>query len=193
MNICVFGASSTKLDKEYYTEAEALGELIAQNGHTLIFGGGTDGLMGSSALGAEKHGGHIVGIAPKFFDEPDILYKKTGELIFTDTMEQRKTLMLEKSDAFVALPGGIGTFEELFACITLKQLGRHSKPIVLVNTLNYYTPLYALIENGTEKGFIGRDCAKLIKLAAASEEAMKYISEYTPVTGSTKRICGYCR
>ena len=176
MNICVFGASSTKLAKEYYTEAEALGELIAQNGHTLIFGGGTDGLMGSCARGAEKYGGHIVGVAPKFFDEPGILYKKTGELILTDTMEQRKELMFEKSDAFVALPGGIGTFEELFACITLKQLGRHSKPIVFLNTLNYYAPLFALIDNGMEKGFIGSDCEKLITLAATSAEAVEHIT-----------------
>ena len=193
MNICVFGASSSKLEKEYYLHAEALGELIAGGGHTLVFGGGTDGLMGSCALGAEKHGGAILGIAPKFFDEPGILYKKTGELLFTDTMEQRKALMFEKGEAFVALPGGIGTFEELFACLTLKQLGRHAKPIVFLNTLGYYDPLFALLDNGIEKGFIGKDCEKLLKLADTPAEVMAYIADYVPVTGSAKRICDYCK
>lgn len=193
MNICIFGASSTKLDKQYYTDAESFGALIAENGHTLVFGGGSDGIMGSCAVGCESRGGHIIGIAPRFFDEPEILYKKTGELIFTGTMEERKALMFEKSDAFVALPGGIGTFEELFACITLKQLGRHSKPIVFLNTLHYYDILFALIENGMKKGFIGKDCEKLIKLAAAPQEAMRYIADYVPVSGSTKRICDYCK
>ena len=193
MNICVFGASSDKLDTVYYEAAGKLGALIALRGDTLVFGAGKDGLMGRCASGAAENGGHIIGIAPKFFDEPDILYKDSGELIFTETMDERKQLMFDRSDAFVALPGGLGTFDELFACLTLKQLGRHSKPVVLLNTLGYFALLYALIEHSIEKKFAGSDTASLFALCDSPEQVMKYIDSYLPVCGNTKRICEYCK
>ena len=193
MNICVFGASSDRLAKEYYDTAEELGRLIAKRGSTLIFGAGSDGMMGKCAEGAESAGGHIIGIAPAFFDEPGILYKASGELILTETMDERKQLMNERSDAFVALPGGLGTFDELFGCLTLKQLGLHAKPIILLNTLGYYDELHALIVHCMEKGFAGKDTASLLGLCDTPEQVMEYLDAYIPVTGSTKRICDYCR
>lgn len=193
MKICVFGASSDNLSAEYYEAAEKMGSLIAKYDNTLVFGGGKDGLMGFCALGAEKTGGHITGFAPSFFDEPGILYKNSGELVLTDTMEERKKLMIDKSDAFVVLPGGLGTFEEFFACLTLKQLGRHAKPVVLLNTLDYFQPLYALIEHSVTNKFAGSDTASLFTLCDTPEQAMEYIENYIPVSGSTKRICEYCR
>jgi len=193
MNICVFGASSDKLDKEYYEAAEELGRLIGNSGNTLVFGGGRGGIMGSCAIGAAKCGGHIMGIAPSFFDEPGILYKDSGELIFTGTMDERKQLMNEKSDAFVALPGGLGTFDEFFGCLTLKQLGRHSKPIVLLNTLGYFEPLCALVRHSIEKNFAGSDTDLLYALCDTPKQVMEYIDKYTPLSGSTKRICEYCK
>ena len=193
MNICVFGASSDQLAEEYYIAAERLGRLIAENGDTLIFGAGRDGMMGKCAEGAAAAGGHIIGIAPAFFDEPGILYKDRGELILTETMDERKRLMDEKSDAFVALPGGLGTFDELFGCLTLKQLGRHAKPVVLLNTLGYFEPLFALIKHSVEKKFAGKDTLSLFALCDTPEQVMEYIAHYIPVTGSTKRICEYCR
>ena len=193
MNICVFGASSDRLDAEYYEAAGLLGALIAYHGHSLVFGGGRDGMMGKCAYAAAGHGGHVIGIVPKFFDEPGILYKDSGEIVFTDTMEERKRLMVERSDAFIALPGGLGTFEEFFACLTLKQLGRHAKPIVLLNTLGYFDPLCALISSGIEKNFAGHDTASLFAVCDTPEQAMEHIKNYVPVTGSTKRICDYCK
>lgn len=193
MNICVFGASSDRLAEEYYLAAEKLGRLIAEDGSTLVFGAGRDGLMGKCAEGAASVGGHIIGIAPAFFDEPGILYKDSGELILTGSMDERKTLMNDKSDAFVALPGGLGTFDEFFGCLTLKQLGRHSKPIVLLNTLGYFEPLYTLIKHSMDRKFAGRDTASLFALCDTPEQVMEYIANYIPMTGSTKRICDYCR
>ena len=161
MNICIFGASSEKLDREYYEKARETGRLIAEAGHTLIYGGGCGGVMGKCAGAAAESGGRIIGIAPKFFDEPDILCHEYGELILTGTMEERKMLMWEKSDAFAALPGGIGTYDELFGCITLRQLGVHSKPIALLNTRGFFEPFCELIDRGIKEGFISSGCRDL--------------------------------
>ena len=104
MNICIFGASGRELEESYYAAAELLGSLIAQQGHTLVFGGGREGLMGAAARGAHKYGGDIIGIVPKFFDEPGIIYEHCTELVFTETVRERKQLMEEPSDASELLP-----------------------------------------------------------------------------------------
>ena len=109
MNICVYGASGDRLDREYFDAAERLGELIGQGGHSLIFGGGQNGLMGACARGVSRKKGKITGIAPRFFDEPGILYPHCTEFIFTETMGQRKAAMEDAAQAFIVLPGGIGT------------------------------------------------------------------------------------
>ena len=132
MNICIYGASSATLEPVYYAEAEKLGELLASAGHALVFGGGREGLMGAAARGVHKMGGGIIGIAPRFFDEPGILYEHCTEMLYTDTMRERKQLMEERSQATVVLPGGIGTYEEFFEMLTLKQLGRTDRAIVIV-------------------------------------------------------------
>ena len=112
MKICIFGASSSRLDPVYYHEAEAMGRLLAEAGHTVVFGGGADGLMGACARGAKAAGGKIVGIAPRMFNEPGILLPECDELILTDSMAARKETMFSESEAFLALPGGIGTMDE---------------------------------------------------------------------------------
>ena len=127
MRICIFGASGRELDERYYTEAEALGELIGRNGDSIVFGGGAEGLMGACARGVHSAGGGIIGIAPRFFDEPGILYDKCSRMIFTETMRERKQAMQDNSDACIVLPGGIGTLEEFFELLTLKQLGRDDR------------------------------------------------------------------
>lgn len=140
MNICIFGASGRELEESYYAEAELLGSLIARQGHTLVFGGGREGLMGAAARGAYENGGRIIGIVPKFFDEPGIIYEHCTELVFTETMRERKQLMEERSEACIVLPGGIGTFEEFFEMLTLKQLGRSDRAIVVLNTTTTMPP-----------------------------------------------------
>lgn len=191
MNICIFGASGRELEESYYAAAELLGSLIAQQGHTLVFGGGREGLMGAAARGAHKYGGDIIGIVPKFFDEPGIIYEHCTELIFTETVRERKQLMEERSEACVVLPGGIGTFEEFFEMLTLKQLGRSDRAIVVLNTNNYYGPMQHMLKDTARQRFMSRGCLELYGLADTPDKALDYIARYVPRKGSIRRLEDY--
>ena len=184
MNICIYGASSNKLAQEYFDAAEALGALMAQQGHTLVFGGGKGGLMGAVARGAHAHGGAIIGVAPRFFDEPGILFEECTEFIYTETMRERKAIMEERSDAFIVLPGGIGTYEEFFEMLTLKQLGQSDRAIILVNTKGYFDPLMAMLRHTEQEDFMGDSVFTLFSLVATPEEAMDALENYVPTSGS---------
>ena len=122
MNICVFGAARDEIGRDWFTLGEALGEELARRGHTMIFGGGAHGMMGAAARGAARLGGGIVSVVPWFFNEPGLLWGDNAELIRMDTMAERKTIMIERADAFLALPGGLGTFDELFEVLTMRNL-----------------------------------------------------------------------
>lgn len=172
MKICIFGASGNELAREYFDAARRLGELLAEGGHTLVYGGGSTGLMGACADGVKARGGRAVGIAPRYFDEADFLRKDFGELLFTETMAERKALMLELSEAFIVLPGGTGTMDEFFETLALKQLGRQPKALVLLDTLGYYAPLYALLRDMVAKGFTGPSALEMIALCPTPEEAL---------------------
>ena len=187
MNICIYGASSKSLAQEYFDAAEALGALMAQQGHTLVFGGGKSGLMGAVARGAHAHGGSIIGVAPRFFDEPGILFEDCTEFIYTETMRERKAIMEERSDAFIVLPGGIGTYAELFEMLTLKQLGRHSKAMAMLNTRKYYDPMAAMLQNTIDEGFMSASCMGLFGVCDTPEEVLEYVLTAKSVTGSIER------
>ena len=161
MQICFYGASSDRIAPAFLSAAETFGRELAQRGHTLLFGGGARGLMGAVARGCASAGGRIIGVAPRFFDQEGVLYPGCTEMIFTDTMRQRKQILEDRSDACAAAPGGIGTFDELFEILTLKQLGRHGKPILLLNFEDYYAPLLALLENAIRQGFMTEQCRGL--------------------------------
>ena len=191
MNICIFGASSDRLDACYLEAAQELGLLLAAGGHRLIFGGGMTGVMGACARGAAEGGGEIVGIAPRFFDEPGILYPDCTEFIYTETMAERKTAMEDMADAFITLPGGIGTFEEFFEVLTLRQLGRHDKPIVLLNTAGYYDALAAMLDRAVEGGFMSADVLSLCALCRTPAEALQRALTEPPRSGSVRRIVDY--
>ena len=177
MNICMYGASSTDLDKIYYDAAEHLGRRIAARGHGLVFGGGAQGLMGATARGLAAGGGRITGIAPRFFDNPGILYKECSEFIFTDTMRERKELMENLSDAFIMAPGGIGTYEEFFEVLTLKQLGQLNKPIAVFNVNGYYELLLRLLEDTVSKGFMKASCLDIFGIFDDADEMLDYIEK----------------
>lgn len=193
MNICIYGASSAKLAPEYYAAAKELGVEMARRGHTLVFGGGNHGLMGSCAEGMRELDGKVIGIAPRFFDEPGILCKYCTEFIYTDTMRERKAAMEEHSDAIIALPGGIGTFEEFFEMLTAKQLGLHKKPMVLLNTLNYYAPLMNMLEKCADGGFMSKNCFELFALCAQALEALEAVEHPAQLSGSIKRLEDYAK
>ena len=191
MNICIYGASSNKLAQEYYDAAEILGGLMAQQGHTLVFGGGQGGLMGAVARGAHAQGGSIIGVAPRFFDEPGILFEECTEFIYTETMRERKAIMEERSDAFIVLPGGIGTYEEFFEMLTLKQLGRHSKPMAMLNTRKYYDPMAAMLQNTVDEGFMSANCMELFGVCDTPAEVLEYVLKAETITGSIRRLEDY--
>lgn len=161
LQICVYGASSNDIDPRYLRAGETLGEEMARRGDGLVFGGGACGMMGALARGMTRGGGHILGVAPGFFNVDGILYDRCSEFIYTDTMRQRKSIMEERADAFVMTPGGIGTFEEFYEILTLRQLGRHNKPIAILNTLDYYAPLREMQERAIQQGFLKEACRQL--------------------------------
>ncbi len=178
MNICVFGASSDDLAPVYFTKAEELGYELGKRGHGLVFGGGAHGLMGAAARGAARAGGEIIGVAPHFFNLPGILFEGCTELIRTETMRERKAKMEDLSDAFVTVPGGIGTFEEFFEILTLKQLGRHRKPVALFHIADYYAPLRRIMENSVEQGFALDECLTLYGVFSDVRTCLDYIESY---------------
>ena len=193
MNICVYAASSTSLAHDYYTAAEDLGRLMAENGHTLVFGGGADGLMGACARGVQSAGGKMIGVAPRFFDEPGVLLKDACEMVFTETVSERKMEMDRLADAFIALPGGIGTYEEFTETLTLKQLGQHRKPMAMLSTMGYYEPFLALMQHTVDAGFMSRDVLSLFTLCKTPEEAMAHMTDPVPSVSPEPSIRGYNR
>ena len=171
MRICIFGASGTELDDIYIKETEALGRTLAARGHSLIFGGGKNGLMGAAARGFTAGGGRIVGVAPTFFKEAGVLYELCDEFVYPATMRDRKQYLEDNADAFIVTPGGIGTYEEFFEVLTLKQLARMSKPIAVFNINGYYDSLCALIGENVRTGFIRAQTTELFRMCATVEEA----------------------
>lgn len=175
MNICVFGSASPTLDSIYYTETERLGRLLSADGHTLIFGGGKEGMMGAAARGFKENGAHITGVTPKFFLPRNVIYTQCDEMINHDTMRERKAYMEEHADAFVAAPGGIGTFEESFEVLTLINLGQMDKPFIFYDLKGFYTPLLAYLDLCIEKNFISADVRSFYRVAETAEQVRDYL------------------
>lgn len=182
--ICVFGSSSEKIDRVYLDNAEQLGSALAQKGYDVVFGAGKYGVMGAVARGVKREGGKLIGVSPDFFTELNVLDDGCTELILTPTMRKRKALMEEKADAFVVCPGGIGTFEEFFEVITLKQLQRHDKPIIILNDCGYYDPMLAMMRASVDERFMVRDIDRLYTVAASIDEVFEQLENYIPFTYS---------
>lgn len=177
MNICLYGASSPDIDSLYIEAVEELGRQMARRGHSMVYGGGANGLMGAAARGMSAEGGHIIGVAPKFFDNPGILYEKCDDFIFTETMAERKQIMEDKADAFLVVPGGIGTYEEFFQVLTLKQLKQLNKPIGIFNVNRYYDAMDALLRQTVENGFMREGCLHIYGLFEEVENLLTYLEE----------------
>lgn len=178
MNICLYGASSNAIAKSYINPTEELGAKIAERGHTLIYGGGGAGLMGAAARGVYSRGGRIIGVVPSFLNVDGILFDNCNEMIFTETMRERKQLMEEKSAAFVMVPGGLGTFDEFFEILTLKQLGRHSKPVAVFNINGYFDSLIEQLKNAVHKQFMNPESFELCFFTDSGDKLLNYL-EYS--------------
>lgn len=156
-NVCVYCGSGPGTDPAYAAAAEALGSELANAGIGLVYGGGSLGLMGTVARSVLDAGGHVTGIIPDFLSTRERMLRDVQELVVTKDMHERKKLMFERSDAFVALPGGVGTLEETVEMLTWSQLGRHVKPILLANIKQFWVPLVELFEHMRAQEFIRQD------------------------------------
>ena len=175
MNITLYGAASDRIDKAYIDRVEELGRAIARRGHTMVFGGGATGLMGAAARGMIEEGGKVIGVTPRFIHSMEPVFERCTEMIETRTMAERKTIMEEKADAFVIVPGGIGTFDEFFQILTLKVLRRHSKPIVLYNINGFWDNVISVIGTDLIKGFISKETADGFRICETPESVFHEI------------------
>ena len=175
MNICIYGASSDAIAPVYLSRVENLGETLAKRGHGLVFGAGAKGVMGAAARGFRKAGGPIKGVAPTFFNVDGVLFEHCTEFVPTETMRERKQIMEDSADAFIIGPGGIGTFEEFFEILTLKQLGRHAKPIAIYNVNGYYDSMLAMLNKSADENFMRRLTLDLYKVFDDDGQMIDYL------------------
>ena len=176
--ICVFASSSNKIDEVYFAAAKELGELISKNNYDLVYGAGCIGTMLTVAKNAKDNGAKIYGVIPKKLTEIGAGWRECDEYIVTECMASRKKKMQELSDAYIAVPGGFGTLEEISEVIVLKQLGYHSKPIVFLNTNNFYSNLLAQFDTFYEQKFARQENKKLYYIAKTPKETIEYINTY---------------
>jgi uncharacterized protein (TIGR00730 family) len=174
--ICVFCGSSHGARPEYAEAAARLGTLIGQRGFSLVFGGGNVGLMGEVARSAHAAGARVLGVLPSFLQQLEAPLKAAEELVVVPDMQQRKAIMLARSDAFIVLPGGLGTFDEIFEVLSTAQLQVHKKPIVLVNTEGYFAKYEALISHIVREGFAIRNIENFYRIVPTPEAALDFVS-----------------
>ncbi|MGN0805173.1 MAG: TIGR00730 family Rossman fold protein [Candidatus Coproplasma sp.] len=182
MKICIFGAASAHIDNKYILAVEELGEKLAKRGHSLVFGAGGTGLMGASARGVKRAGGYIHGVVPSFFKEEGVeqLFEECDKMTYTKTMAERKAIMEDDADAFIIVPGGVGTFEELFEVITLKQLRRFDKAIAFYDIDGYYDILEEFLAQACERKFITKTCMEQHVSLTSADEVLDYVESYVP-------------
>jgi len=179
-SVTVFCGSSDSVDRKYFAAAEELGAKLARRGWRLIYGGGGVGLMGSLARAVLAHGGEVTGIIPKALLELGVGDTGLTELVVTDGLRDRKAIMDERGDAFVALPGGLGTLDEVLEALTLKQLGYHRKPIAVLDLHGFFDPLWAQFQRGIDEGFIKPEFLDLWYPAPDIDALLRYLDDYEP-------------
>ena len=174
--IGIFCASSNKIDKIYFEAANKTGKIFAENGLICYTGAGNSGLMEAVGSSVMKNGGQCIGVIPQFMVDMNWHHPALSETIIVETMMERKAILREKSDAVVFLPGGIGTFDELFEILTLKQLGIFCKPIIFLNTNNYYNELFKVLDKTIEEDFMRKEHKKMWQVVSCPEEILPAIA-----------------
>ncbi|MEI4830054.1 TIGR00730 family Rossman fold protein [Bacillus sp. FJAT-53711] len=183
--ICVFAGSNVGERPEFQAEARQLGEILVQNNIELVYGGSCVGLMGEVANQVLELGGRVTGVMPRGLFRGEIVHQGLTELIEVETMHERKAKMSELADAFIALPGGYGTFEELFEVVCWSQIGIHEKPVGLLNIAEFYTPLLQMVDRAAEEGFMNPSNKELLVSAKTANELVPKMKEYKrPVMGN---------
>ncbi len=179
-SVTVFCGSSDTVGEKYFGAARELGEKLARRRWRLVYGGGGVGLMGVLSRAVLEHGGHVTGVIPKALLELGVGDRDVSELIVTDGLRDRKAIMDERGDAFVALPGGLGTLEEVLEALTLKQLGYHTKPLAVLDVDGFYEALWTQIQRGIDEGFIKPEFLDLWYLAPDVDALLRYLEAYEP-------------
>lgn len=177
-NICVFASSSDAVDKKYFDAARALGAEIGRRGMTLIYGGARVGLMGALAQAVKQTGGCVIGVVPKMIADKGLVYADADEIIITAGLRERKAEMELRADAFIALPGGFGTLEEIAEIVTLKQLQLHQKPIIFLNTDGFYDSLFSFFVKFYEERFAKK--TDVFYQSADPRAIFEYLESYHP-------------
>lgn len=185
-SLCVYASSSDLLSPEYQAAAHELGLAIGRRNLTLIYGAGQVGLMGYVARAVHEGGGKVVGVIPELLHARELAYMEADELIVTTGMRERKAIMENRGDAFVALPGGFGTMEEILEILTLRQLHYHHKPVVFYNVLGFYEPLLQCFERLFMEHFVHVQHRELYHRADTVEEVFAYLDAYQPVMPEDK-------
>lgn len=186
MRVCVYGAASTQIPEIYIQAAYEVCSKLAKNGHTLVFGAGDGGMMGAAARGFHDAGAHVMGVAPTFFKETVIekLYDSSDVIVYTDSMGMRKSVMEANADAFIVMPGGIGTYDEFFQILTLKQLKVLNTPIALYNVDRFYDPFTAVFQRAFDEKFLRSDTPTLYRTFREyeQEELIQYLEAGPDIT-----------
>lgn len=185
-NVCVFCASSANIDERYLADARELGNLLAQGGWRCVNGGGAVGLMGAVTDGTLDAGGEVTGVIPEFMVDNGWCYDRLMDVVVTADMHQRKQMMSNMADAVIALPGGVGTLEELLETLTWRQLGLVKVPIIILNTLGYYDLLLAMLRHAIDEGFMKPSHGQLWQVAATPADAVALLDDNSPVAFESK-------
>ena len=190
MKLCVYGAASSEIANYFIQAGEELGRKMVDHGHSLVFGGGKNGMMGAVARGVKEKGGEITGIAPTFFKNSnvEISFLECTNFIDTETMRERKRLLDESSDAFIITPGGIGTFDEFFEILTLKQLGRHNKAIAILNIGGYFDNMLKMLAVSIDSKFITVECTELYHVSDSIDDILDYVESYDPTDIDVSKV-----
>ena len=181
LHVCVFCGSQSGTDPAHAATAREVGAELARRGLTLVYGGGRVGLMGELASAALRASGRVVGVIPHALSAKEIAFGEATELVVVDTMHERKALMADRSDAFVALPGGYGTCDELFEVLTWAQLGIHKKPVAVLNAGGFFGPLVAWADHLTREGFLKPRHRELLLVAGTVAELFAKLENWQPV------------
>lgn len=176
-SICVFCGSSARVDGAYRAAAQRFGTLLGERGYNLVYGGGRVGLMGLTADAALQAGASVVGVIPKFLEDYEVGHEGLNELIITDNMHDRKRIMYERADAFVVLPGGLGTMDETFEVVTWTQLGLSGKPVVIANIDGFWDPLLSLVDHLVATGFARPENRGILQVADTLEAVFPLLAD----------------
>ena len=177
-NICVYCGSSDKIPELYLEAAREMGRSMAKNGYRLVYGGGKTGIMGTLASSVLEAGGEVIGVIPEMFNTPVLVHATLTQLEVVPNMHLRKARMAELADGFIALPGGFGTFEELFEMVTWSQIGIHHKPIGILNVGGYYDPLLNLVVHASDHGFIYPEHQELLLHAEKPADLLEAMQKF---------------